>query len=335
MFKKIILFSLIAFSALTTKAQKNYFQQEVNYKINCSLNDVDHTLSANISINYINRSNDTLTYIYMHLWPNGYKDRNTALCKQEFDQGNTALYFAEEKDRGYIDSLNFQINGKTAAIEYDKTYIDFCKLKLSEPLYPGQRAIITTPFKVKIPNGKFSRLGHIGQAYAITQWYPKPAVYDQYGWHNMPYLNQGEFYSEYGSFDVYITLPENYVVGATGDLIEDATSDNAAEITRMNELAVATMNQPDVLLYNEKKDMSFPKSSDKLKTIHFHQEIIHDFGWFADKRYHVLKDEIVLDRSGKKVTTWSLFTNNEYKLWMRSPEYIKDALKYYSNWIGD
>jgi hypothetical protein len=151
----------------------------------------------------------------------------------------------------------------------------------------------------------------------------------------MPYLNQGEFYSEYGTFDVYITLPENYVVGATGDLIKDTNSDNAAEITRMNGLAIATMNQVDVLIPNEKKDMSFPKSSEKLKTIHFHQEKIHDFGWFADKRYHVLKDEIVLDKSGKKVTTWSLFTNNEYKLWMRSPEYIKDALKYYSNWIGD
>ena len=335
MLKKIIFILTTLLTPAIVWAQSNYFQQEVNYKINCSLNDVDHTLSAKISIDYINRSQDTLTYIYIHLWPNAYKDKNTALCQQELNQGNSALYFAEEKDRGYIDSIDFKVNSASVQIVYDGLHNDYCKLLLNTPLLPGQRAIITTPFKVKIPNGKFSRLGHIGQAYAITQWYPKPAVYDQYGWHNMPYLNQGEFYSEYGSFDVYLTLPENYVVGATGDLVDDATSDNAAEITRMNELAVATMNQPDVLLYNGKKDMSFPKSSDKLKTIHYHQEKIHDFGWFADKRYHVLKDEIVLDRSGKKVTTWSLFTNNEYKLWMKSPEYIKDALKYYSNWIGD
>lgn len=335
MFTKTTLLLSTLFICTFSFAQKNYFQQEVNYKIHCTLNDNEHTIAANINIDYINRSNDTLQFIYIHLWPNGYKNKNTALALQELNQGSSALYFAENTDRGYIDSLNFMVNEKSAKIEFDGINEDYCKLLLNQPLYPGQRAIITTPFKVKIPNGKFSRLGHIGQAYAITQWYPKPAVYDQFGWHNMPYLNQGEFYSEYGTFDVYITLPENYVVGATGDLIEDPNSDNAAEITRMNGLAIATMNQVDVLLPNGKKDISFPKSSDNLKTIHFHQEKIHDFGWFADKRYHVLKDEIVLDRSGKKVTTWSLFTNNEYKLWMRSPEYIKDALKYYSNWIGD
>ena len=51
---------------------------------------------------------------------------------------------------------------------------------------------------MKIPDAKFSRLGHVGQSYMITQWYPKPAVYDKDGWHKMPYLDQGEFYSEFG-----------------------------------------------------------------------------------------------------------------------------------------
>jgi hypothetical protein len=85
-------------------------------------------------------------------------------------------------------------------------------------LKPGQTINIETPFFVKVPK-VFSRLGHTGKHYEITQWYPKPAVYDSKGWHPMPYLNQGEFYSEFGTFDVKITLPKDYKVMATGDLV--------------------------------------------------------------------------------------------------------------------
>ena len=95
---------------------------------------------------------------------------------------------------------------------------DICKIILNEPLKQGDTIIITTPFHIKIPKGVTSRLGHIGELYQITQWYPKPAVYDRTGWHQMPYLDQGEFYSEFGRFEVSITLPANYVVGATGNL---------------------------------------------------------------------------------------------------------------------
>ena len=104
---------------------------------------------------------------------------------------------------------------------------------LPQPLAPGASITITTPFRVKIPDS-FSRFGHVGQSYQITQWYPKPAVYDQKGWHPMPYLDQGEFYSEFGSFDVRLTLPANYVVGATGVL------QNPEEQQHLDSLAAAT-----------------------------------------------------------------------------------------------
>ena len=86
---------------------------------------------------------------------------------------------------------------------------------MPKPLLPGQSAKITTPFHEKIPFN-FSRGGYVENTYQITQWYPKPAVYDNKGWHPMPYLDQGEFYSEFGNFNVQITVPEEYIIAATG-----------------------------------------------------------------------------------------------------------------------
>ena len=128
-------------------------------------------------------------------------------------------------------------------------------------MLPGATIKITTPFRVKIPSSSISRLGHTGQAYGISQWYPKPAVYDKFGWHAMPYLNIGEFYSEYGSFDVNITLPKNYVVGATGDL------QNEEEIRWMTEKANETSFIKDFT-----NDMTFPPSDKETKTLNYKQK---------------------------------------------------------------
>ena len=135
----------------------------------------------------------------------------------------------------------------------------FANLLLNEPVNPGDTIIITTPFHVKIPKGVTSRLGHIGESYQISQWYPKPAVYDNSGWHQMPYLDQGEFYSEFGSFDVSITLPANYTVGATGDLQNDA------EVERLDKLAADTSWKSTAGLIND----DFPPSSNQLKTLRY------------------------------------------------------------------
>ncbi|MFH1005087.1 MAG: M1 family metallopeptidase [Bacteroidota bacterium] len=302
-----------------------YFQQEVNYKINVSLNDKEHELIADETLEYINNSPNELTFIWFHLWPNGYSNNNTALGKQLLEERDTVFYFANTKNRGYIDGLDFKVNGKSVQMKYHPDYIDICKIILNEPLKPGEKIIITTPFHVKIPLGVFSRLGHIDQQYQITQWYPKPAVYDKYGWHPIPYLNQGEFYSEFGTYDVFITLPKNYVVGATGDLIDGET-----ETEWLNQKAEEAKE-----MMTFQYDVIFPPSSSETKTLHYHQEKIHDFAWFADKRYYVMKSEVELPYTKRKVTTWVMFTGSEGHLWKKAVQYVNDAVFYFSKWNGE
>ncbi len=326
---------LLCLASLFNGYNQTYFQQEVNYKISVSLDDKLHTLSGYEEFEYKNNSSTSLDFLYIHVWPNAYKNTKTALAKQLYDMKNMALQYATNDEKGYIDSLDFKVNGEVTDWTFDETHIDIVKLRLKEPLAPGKAVMVSTPFKVKIPDGGISRLGHVGESYQITQWYPKPAVFDMNGWHQMPYLTQGEFYSEYGSFDVSITLPKNYVVGATGDL------QTQSEINFLNDLAARTAKKFETNGWNTgdkkstKKTTPFPKSDTTFKTIRYVQSNVHDFAWFADKRFEVLKGEVELPNSKRKVTSWAMFVPHHADLWKNSIEYINDGTYYYSLWNGD
>ena len=324
-FKHYLFLCIGIFCPFLKVQSQSYFQQESNYDIHVTLNDVEHSLSGFESVEYINNSPDTLGFLYFHLWPNAYSGNKTELAKELVRRDGKSKLFDNPEIRGYIDSLNFSIEDKSIKWNLLEGFPDICKLILDKPLEPGDTINITTPFHLKIPEGVSSRLGHIGQSYQISQWYPKPAVYDRSGWHQMPYLDQGEFYSEYGSFDVSITLPANYIVGATGNL------QNEDEKNWLDKIAsdTAWMRIPDYV------SESFPTSSKQVKTLRYREINIHDFAWFADKRFHVLKGNVRLPESGRDVTTWAMFTNQEAYLWRKSISFINNALWYFSKWNGD
>lgn len=319
-----VLFNLLIISELFAQEQ-DYFQQKVDYKIDVTLDDVNHFLRGNITVDYTNNSPDTLSYLYFHLWPNGYKHQQTAMGKQLLNSGRLDFHFSKKKDRGFIDSLSFLCEGEQVSWKEDFLNPDVAKLNLKTPIAPGETVKITTPFRVKIP-GNFSRLAHVDQAYMLCQWYPKPAVYDKDGWHEMPYLNQGEFYSEFGTFDVSITLPSNYVVGATGDL---QTSSEKEFLEKR--IAACKKFKYDDLAFE--KD-TFPTSSETLKTIRYTAKNVHDFAWFADKRYYVQKGKVALT-SGREVETYVMFNNFEADLWKDAVAYTNRAVKFYSDIVGE
>lgn len=300
-----------------------YFQQKVDYSIDVMLDDVKHMLHASETITYTNRSTDALDTLWIHLYPNAYKQKGTALSTQQSLHGDLDLWFAKDEDRGFIDSLDFRVNGAPISWGLDEKHIDIAWLKLSEALAPSASVSITTPFRVKIPDARFSRLGHTGQAYYITQWYPKAAVYDREGWHAIPYLDQGEFFSDFGSFDVRITLPVNYVVGATGEL------QNADERQWMDELAAKNEGKG-----KKGGSMVFPLSAPNTKTLQYKQENVLDFAWFTDKRYLVEKGHVDLP-SGRHVETWTLYTPKHADTWYGSAAYVSEAVKHYSKWVGE
>ena len=295
------------------------WQQGVDYTISVRLDDRSHLLTGNWELVYTNNSPDTLYELWMHLWPNAYRDRNTAFGRQKNASGDGDFLFAKEEERGYIDGLAFSVGNKVLDLQLQPNNPDIARLRLAEGLLPGTSITLRTPFMVKLPNS-FSRLGHVDQQYQITQWYPKPAVYDDEGWHPMPYLDQGEFFSEFGSYEVKITLPKNYVVGATGQLQEQEEIDWL--------LAKSRDSLP------ESMDDPFPISAAEEKTLTYRLDSIHDFAWFADKRYSVRHDSMTL-ASGKQVGLWVLHNQKDREAWADALEYMEDGIRHYSELVGE
>ena len=92
-------FFILLFNSLTPMAfSQTYFQQEVNYTIHVKLDDVKNELFANETIEYINNSSSTLTEIWFHIWPNAYKDDNTAMAKQLLENGETSFYYSKPRN---------------------------------------------------------------------------------------------------------------------------------------------------------------------------------------------------------------------------------------------
>ncbi|MBC7446510.1 MAG: hypothetical protein H7330_00445 [Hymenobacteraceae bacterium] len=319
-------------------ASAPYWQQQVDYKMQVQLDDRRHELRATEELTYANRSPDALTFIWFHLYPNAYRDTHTAFARQRLESGSREFQFAPDSSRGFIDELAFTVDGTAAKLEYSPSSPDMAKLILPRPLAPGGQVVISTPFHVKLPK-TWSRGGHEGQSYQITQWYPKPAVYDRAGWHPMPYLDQGEFYAEFGTYDVRITLSANYVVGATGELQnpqERAFMDSlATDGARRAEQGAAGFGPAPKRGRRGLAPEPTPASSPRLKTLHFVQDRVTDFAWFADKRYQALKSQVTLPRSGRTVTTWLLFSPGAAKGWLERRGDINAAVLGYSRLVGE
>lgn len=292
--KKIFLLPVLLACQLLCFSQ-NYWQQRVDHTIEAELNPTTHTVSARQVIHYFNNSPDTLHYIYLHIWPNAYKNDHTAFSEQLLRNNRLDFYYSKEEDRGYINRLQFSVNNELLEWQEDSLHQDFGKLILLNPLAPGEAVKIVNSFQVKLPL-LFSRSGHKNCFYAITQWYPKPAVYDAQGWHPMPYLDQGEFYNEFGNYRVRLTVPRGFQIAATGQRELGSGAD---------------------------KDV-----------VEFSQENSTDFAWFVSRDF-LLKQDTVQLASGKIIKLESAVLKQNESYWENSLAYLKRAITTRSAWLGD
>ncbi len=318
--KQTLFIAFYFICAISTIAQNQInqakWQQKVDYDIKVRLFPTNKILKATIAITYTNNSPDTLKSIWLHIWPNAYKNNQTAFAKQLLSANKTDFQFCKPQEKGWIDSFNFTCNKHPLNWHYDEFNIDIIEVILEEALLPNSSIVIETPFVEKLP-ALFSRGGYKNNFFAVTQWYPKPATYDVNGWNKMPYLDQGEFYSEFGNFKVSITAPEKYLIAASGNL------QTQSEINKLNNI------------FTEHKG-HFVSQSNVLRTVEYEEKNIHDFAWFADTCFRVVKSFVKLPNNDT-VTTWMFIgKNNHFDLAKKNPTTpLDEAILEYSKKIGN
>ncbi len=206
-------------SAAPVQDTIGYWQQDVHYQIRAVLHEPSGTLSGHEVITYANRSPDTLTEFYLHLYLNAFRP-GSRWSDRDSVEGNRRFNDLADPDYAFERVNSASINGISVTASYpyapDSTIVQF---NLPSALPPGQSMEVALDWQAR-PSTLPRRQGRQGRRFDFAQWYPRVVTYDREGWQDHPLYPAGEFYGEFGSYDVTLDLPDDQVIGATGVPIE-------------------------------------------------------------------------------------------------------------------
>ena len=150
----------------------------------------------------------------------------------------------------------------------------------------------------------------------MTQWYPKIALLDSTGWNTMNYLEIGEYFNDFGNYEVTISLSSDYKIAATG------TKTNKAEYDFL-----------DTLLGNKRDTLHSRHQSSTFNEVHFSAKNVVDFAWFADKEFIVDHDTLLL--KSRIIDLWTFYKPRKQNVWKGAIGSSKKALIYLSEKISE
>ncbi len=304
-----------------------YWQQRADYEIDAELDPEEGVLRATETITYHNRSPDTLEVVLLRLEQNVYAPgarRNRRVVPT-----------------GGVTISDVEVDGEPATTEHPGSGyyepLTLTAVNLNRPLAPGEAARISLDFSFAVPAAPTFRQGNVdGELFGLAQWYPRVAVYDDvYGWDYTPYLGDGEFYLEYGDFDVRITVPGGWVVGATGTLQNPEEVLTAEAARRLS----AARGSDEVVRVISAADVEAGRTTQEAAelTWRFTASDVRDFAFATSDTY--AWDAKGVDVRGPDGETSRVLAQAFYRphleTWrQRGIEFVAHSLTSLSEWIG-
>lgn len=180
---------------------------------------------------YRNTSDSILKNIYLHNWPNSFKDRNTPLSKRFIKDYKKDLYFAKTEDLGNTSINNLTVNFENTPFQEIENQSDIIQIDLQNPLIQNDSVKIILSYKVKIPSANFTGYGKTKEGFHLRYWYITPAVYNN-GWELMSNLNIDDLYEQATNFEITLNIPENYVLESNLNQIKTQTNQKPSYVLR-------------------------------------------------------------------------------------------------------
>jgi len=308
----------------------DYWQQRADYDIQVSLDPGTHRIAGREQITYTNNSPDDLHFLWLQLDQNLFAPNSRGAVMNVFGQrGGGGVPF----EGGYaFDQVAIVQDGQRANPHYLVTDTRM-RIDLERPLSARGGTVqieIGWSFVVPPQGGRMGRLEtKDGWLYTIAQWNPRMAVYDDVsGWNTMPYLGSGEFYLEYGTFDVALTVPRDFIVVATGELQNPRDVLTRAQQQRLDQ-ARRSSERVYVVAPDEVGSPATRPSGQGPLTWRFHADKVRDFSWAASRSF------IWDAASWDNVLIMSAYPKEglgteQNPGWERSTEYSLHTIKYYS-----
>lgn len=306
-----------------------YWQNRVDYQINVRLNESNNEITGSEIISYTNNSPDNLDFLWMQLDQNMFKpdSKATAIVPVTGSRnGSRGQVF----DAGYkIKSVRLISNNAELKYEINDTRMQI--FLPSEVKAKGGQIKFKVDYSFISPIYGSDRMGVLetknGKIFTVAQWYPRMFVYDDVaGWNVIPYTGPGEFYLEYGNFEVSITAPANHVVVASGELL------NAKEVYTPEQQKLwnqASQSDETVFIRTSNDVSSAKKASGKPElTWKFRIENARDFSWASSAAFIVDAARINL-ANGKRTLAISAYPveSSGNNSWGRSTEYAKASIE--------
>jgi hypothetical protein len=314
-----------------------YWQNRADYKIDASLDEVQHSINGNVTITYTNNSPQNLSFVWLQLDQNIYKQDSRAVATTSIGGGRWAN--RNDFDGGYtISSVSVMLPGDK---ELKANYIitdTRMQIKLPDVLKAqGGKLRIKISYGFNIPEYGTDRMGRMdtknGWIYEMAQWYPRMCVYDNIeGWNTLPYLGQGEFYLEYGDIEYSVNVPGSHIVAGSGELL------NPAEVLtpeQQKRYAQAKASDKTVMLRTEAEVTgTASRPSQKRLTWKFKCLNTRDVAWASSAAFVWDAARINLP-DNKKAVAMSVYPAEYAKedAWNRSTEFVKGSVEFYSNYL--